>query len=192
MDFIFLKTQAFRHVRCIAKVLLLGSLASKAHLGMGQGRGSNYFLELTPAVGTNLPYDLWGTPGTFSVLGARAFAPIAAPNGIEAGFLYQYAGVDKAYTVDLSYRFEIPTEAFLSYFNIGYHYSIFDLEIDYDENGACVPANCLTDSGDHHGFSFGAGVMAPLGTATIGKLGMRFYKNPITWLLLEAGLGIRF
>ncbi len=155
-------------------------------------RGSNYLFEIAPTLGTNLPYDSWGIPGTLSVIGVRGFVPISGPNGVEASVLYQSAGGDTAYTIDASYRFEVPTEAFISFFNIGYHYSIFDLDVDYDAAGVCVPTSCATDSGTHQGIVFGAGVMAPLGTSTMGRLGMRFYKNPVTWLLLEAGLGFRF
>ncbi len=153
---------------------------------------SAFTFEVTPGVGTNLPYDIWGTPGTMDVLSLRT-AYAASPGGnIELGMLYQMAADDKAYTIDLGYRMDIPTDAFLAFFNIGYHVSKFELSVDYDDNGDCVPTNCLTDSGYHHGLNFGGGVFIPVSASRVIRLGMKFHKKPITWLLIEAGVGFRF
>jgi hypothetical protein len=153
---------------------------------------SPFTLEFTPGLGVNLPYDIWGTPGTMDVFSLRTAYSVNPGGNLELGFLYHQASEDNAYTLDLGYRVDIPSDVFLAFFNVGYHISQFNLEPDFDENGDCVPSNCLTDSGIHHGLNFGGGIFIPITQTRALRLAMRFYKNPITWLLIEAGVGFRF
>jgi hypothetical protein len=153
---------------------------------------ANYAFEIAPLIGKNLPYDLWGTPGTLNVLGIRGAVRLPNPSGaIESSFLYHHAGPDKAYTFDLSFRHEIYTGFINGYFNLGAHYSRYSLEADRDGNGNCVIPGCLTDSGNHTGLTYGGGILLPIGEWPI-RLGVRFYQNPQSCLLLEASYGIRF
>lgn len=158
----------------------------------GGTAGPGYQFEIAPLLGLNLPYDLWGTPGTLNIIGVRGAYRLPNPNGaIEGAALYHHKLPDKAYTGEVAYRHEIYTNTLNGFFVFGFHYSKFDLEIDYDSNGDCVPANCKTDSGFHSGFTYGGGILFPVGEYPI-RLGVRFYQNPQNWLLLEIGYGVRF
>lgn len=178
-------------------VIISHSISLKAQDDAGGGGGggslsSAYTFEITPFIGKNLPYDLWGTPDNLKIIGVRGAFRVPNPNGaIEASFFYHYAGPDKAYTTDVSYRYEVYSNFLNGYFNIGVHFSRFSLEPDLDANGDCVLPGCVTDSGQHSGLTYGGGIMLPVGTYPI-RLGVRFYQNPQSWLLLEAGYGFRF
>ncbi len=180
--------------RVLAGILVFSFLQTSVH-SFAAGKKSTltaFTIEVTPGLGTSLPYDIWGTPGTLDVISLRSAYALSPDSNIEVGVLYQMASDDKAYTIDVGYRMDIPTEAFNAYFNLGYHVSHFDLSVDYDENGDCVPTNCRTDSGFHRGINFGGGVFVPISPTRVLRLGMKFHKNPITWLLIEAGVGFRF
>jgi hypothetical protein len=179
----FLKISAFA----------IGLLSSKSQAQKTSLALAPYTVEFSPVLGILLPYDIWGTPGTMNTVGIRSSYVLSPPDGaIEIGALYHSAGVDRAFVIDASWRQEIALDFLLSYFSIGYHYSKWDLDIDYDAAGLCVPTSCQTDSGFHSGIKVGAGVQIPLGPTTPLKLGMIFYSGPQLILLLEAGLGIRF
>lgn len=165
-----------------------------AQQGGGDGQiSADYLIEIMPFVAKNLPYDLWGTPGTLSVLGIRGAIRIGNPSGaLEGSAFYHHASPDVAYSLEAAYRHEVYSSGFINgYFAIGMHVSLFQLEEDRDVNGNCVVAGCRTDSGTHYGVTYGGGVMLPVGEYPI-KLGLRFYQNPQRFLLLEAGYGIRF
>lgn len=151
----------------------------------------DYKFEIAPLLGKNLPYDLWGTPGTLSVYGVRGAVPL--PTGaLEGGALYQVEGADKAYTLDFGYRYDTYFETLNFVLDVGIHASKFSLTVDYDSNGVCVPTNCSTDSGTHMGYYFGGGLSVPLSPTMPLRLRMRFYKSPQVWLLLNAEIAIRF
>lgn len=156
-----------------------------------------YTFEIEPVIGTLLPRDIWGTPGTMSTVGIRSSYVISPPDGaFEASVLYHSAGStdleDHAMMYDLSWRQDFKSDLLLAYFNIGMQYSKWNLDIDYDATGACDPANCLTDAGTYTGIRVGAGIIMPLGPNTPLRMAMTFYKGPQLILLLEAGVGIRF
>lgn len=169
----------------------LGLLAFSQDLRAQNEAKVDYKFEISPLVGKNLPYDLWGTPGTLSVYGLRAAVPL--PTGaLEGGVLYQVEGTDKAYTLDFGYRYDTYFETLNFVLDVGVHASKFSLTVDYDSLGACVPANCSTDSGTHMGYYFGGGLSVPLSPAVPLRLRMRFYKSPQVWLLLNAEVALRF
>lgn len=152
-----------------------------------------YNLELAPLLGRNLPFDLWGTPGAMSAAGIRASAkPSDWDGAIEASAFYQSAGVDKAYSIEVAYRHEVYGEIFNGFFSVGYHFSKFDLQTDYDADGNCILENCGNDSGLHNGLSYGGGLLLPAGENNPIKLGIRYYQRPQTWVLLEMSYGVRF
>jgi opacity protein-like surface antigen len=148
--------------------------------------------EIEPVLGLNLPYDFWGTQGTLSMFGLRMAYAINEKSAIESGIFAQHADPDRIYTFDVSYRYELETDVLNPFFNFGLHYSRVNFTVDHDSTGACIPANCQTDSGNKIGVLVGAGLQIPINSKLPLKLSMRFYKEPVLWLLLEAGLGFRF
>lgn len=170
-------------------------LAFPLILGTGLARAAvdaSYSMEISPIIGINLPYDLWGAD-TLNVLGLRGAYRLPSPTGaFESGILYHHNGADKAYTFDLAYRHELYTGFINGFFVVGAHFSRYSLTIDRDSAGNCVPVNCQTDSGNHTGVTYGGGLLVPIGETDPLRLGVRFYNNPQTWLLLEAGWGFRF
>jgi hypothetical protein len=153
-----------------------------------------YSFEVDPFLGKNLPYDLWGADdGMLSVFGVRFGYRLPNPTGaVEASGFVHHKSPDKAFTGEVAYRHEVYSSFLNGYFTIGLHYSYFKLEPDYDASGNCPQRyGCRTDSGSHTGLSYGGGLMLPVGVYPI-KLGVRFYQKPQSWLLLEAGYGIRF
>jgi hypothetical protein len=171
------------------------SLVCAALFGAASARATvdgSYALEIAPLLGINLPYDLWGAQ-TLSVYGLRAGYRLPNPSGVaELGLLYHTKVDDKAYTVDGAYRHEVYSNLLNGFFVIGLHYSLYDLTVDYNSSGECVPKNCKTDSGSHFGLTYGAGLLVPVGETEPLRLGVRYYRNPQTWLLLEAAWGFRF
>ena len=152
-----------------------------------------YTWELNAAAGIDLPYDIWGTPGTFSTLALGAAYKVSEKGSIQLSTIYQHASThDKAYTVDVGYGYELVAADFNTFFVAGLHYSHYALTVDHDSTGACVPENCLTDSGNHSGIFVGGGLQIPLSEFTPLRLSMKFFQNPQLWLLLEAGVGFRF
>lgn len=150
-------------------------------------------IEFSPVIGLNLPYDVWGTPGSLGVYGIRSAYSVTPESSAILGFLYHTADPDTAFTVDALYRFELKADGLLPYFDVGLHYSKFSFEVDLDDTGACVPSSCATDSGVHTGIAIGGGLLIPLSPTMPLRLGMRFYKkNPFLFLLLEAEIGFRF
>jgi hypothetical protein len=183
-------------LRPMTLIFSLSLLASPLHAqkrgGGGEELSADYAIEIAPMIAMNLPYDLWGTPGTLNTLGARGSIRMANENGaLEGAALYHHAGEDNAYTIEAAYRFETYTGFLNGFFSIGLHYSVFNLEPDRNASGECVLDGCLTDSGQHYGLTYGGGIMLPTGQYPV-KLGIRFYQNPQQWLLLEAAYGIRF
>lgn len=175
----------------IAALFCLGFVSKTSN---AQNKGvelAAYTLEITPLIGINLPYDLWGATGTLNVLGVQSALSINEAGAISVGALYHYKTNDTAYTFDAGYRHEIKSLMFNAFFDIGLHYSQFNLEIDYDSDNNCIPANCLTDSGSHSGIYAGTGLIIPLAPMTLIRLGFRFYSNPQSWVMINAGLGIR-
>jgi len=168
------------------------SVSATAQQSSKSELSGNYTFEIAPLVGKNLPYDLWGTPGTMSVIGVRGAFRLPNPHAaVESSIFYHHAGPDNAYTIDVSFRYELYSDFLNGYFNIGAHYSRYNLEPDLEADGSCVLTGCVTDSGNHSGLTYGGGVMLPLGEWPL-RLGIRFYQNPQSWLLLEASYGIRF
>lgn len=176
-------------------------VSSFAHAEGNSSRQLNtsYTIELTPNLGINLPYDLWGTPGTLSTIGLRGAYNITSLGGtgaLELGAFVQHADPDRAYTADAGYRYDFVQEGLNAFFGIGFHYSYFKLVADTNEDGSCVVASstgaCLTDSGAHSGIYVGGGIMMPLTPSIPVKFSMRFYNSPQLWLLLEMGMGFRF
>ena len=153
---------------------------------------ATYTFEVAPTLGITLPYDAWGTRGTLSMIGIRSALSISPQGSIEVSAIAHHAGPDRAYSLDASYRYEMATDAINAYFTFGMHFTRVSFTVDYDENGACIPANCLTDSGNTYGVLIGGGLQVPISPMMPLRLGMRFQKNPTLWLLLEAGLGFRF
>ncbi|MEO5668469.1 MAG: hypothetical protein ABIR96_10450 [Bdellovibrionota bacterium] len=173
---------------------LLPGLAAAASQGGGGELNAAYSLEFMPFIGKNLPYDLWGAnDGLLSVFGLRSSYRLPNPTGsLEVSVFIHHKMPDKAYTAEVAYRHEVYSSFLNGYFDIGVHFSYFDLKPDYKADGStCVLPGCVTDSGSHSGLSYGGGVMLPVGVYPI-KLGVRFYQNPQSWLLLEAGYGLRF
>jgi hypothetical protein len=172
--------------------VLIALRAPSARAAQGASPFSPWTLEFTPIVGINLPYDIWGTPSTLSVLGLRSAYSINPQASVSLGAMFHDGGVDKGYTVDALFRYEMNTEAGVAFFEVGIHDTYLVFDIDYDELGNCVPSNCQTDSGNHLGVAIGGGVQFPIGPMMPLRLAMHFYKEPTLWLLLEAGIGIRF
>lgn len=172
----------------------LGALSAHA-----ENLNANYTVEIQPFLGINLPYDLWGTPGTLKTVGLRSSYNLNGLGGagaIEGAFFLQHADPDRAYTTDLGYRYDFVQEGLNAFFAIGFHYSYFKLDPDVNADGTCVlpgvDGQCLTDTGGHSGLFLGGGIMVPLTPNVPLKFGMRFYNGPQLWLHLEMGLGIRF
>lgn len=157
-----------------------------------QTRLASYKWEFGGTAGLNLPYDLWGTPGTLSTLGVFGAMKVNDKGSISLGAILQHADPDRAYTAEALFRYELSSASVNAIFMAGLHYSYFSLDLDYDETGSCVPANCLTDSGSHTGIVVGGGLQIPLGNYTPFRLAMKFYQSPQIWLLLEAGIGFRY
>jgi hypothetical protein len=179
----------FRHAP-LRLVLAVGALLSSS--AARSAVDSSYTIEFAPLLGINLPYDLWGAQ-TLSVYGLRTGYRLPNPTGVaELGLLYHTKEDDKAYTIDAAYRHEVYSGFLNGFFVIGLHYSYYDLTTDYDSDGACVPKNCRTDSGSHSGLTYGGGLLVPVGETEPLRLGVRYYKSPQTWLLLEAAWGFRF
>jgi hypothetical protein len=178
-------------LKAFALVSLLTPLAAFAQDTAGPS--SDYAIEFAPFVGKNLPYDLWGVDeGTLSVFGIRVSLRLPNPSGaLEVSTFMHHKMPDKAYTGEVSYRHESYSGFLKGYFNIGLHFSYFSLEPDRNASGDCIIPGCATDSGSHSGLSYGGGILLPVGVYPI-KLGVRFYQNPQSWLLLEAGYGVRF
>lgn len=153
---------------------------------------ANYTFEVAPTVGINLPYDLWGAQSTLDVVGIQVAYSINDTGALTASAFYHSKGNDIAYTGDTGYRHEINSALFHAYFDVGVHYSKFKLGIDRDSAGNCDPANCKTDSGTYVGIYGGSGLVIPLSTLTLARMGFRFYNNPQAWVLLTASLGFRF
>ncbi len=168
-------------------------LNSYSQKGNASEVSADYAIEIMPFIARNLPYDIWGTPGTLSVLGFRGAVRIANPTGaLEGSIFYHHADPDNAYTIEAAYRHEMYSSGFINgYIVIGFHYTQINFEEDRNSDGTCVLPGCLTDSGPHYGITYGGGIMLPVGEYPI-KLGLRFYQNPQKWLLLEMGYGIRF
>jgi hypothetical protein len=176
----------------LALSLLTPAFALAQRSGGGE-LNADYAVEIMPVVGKNLPYDLWGADdGLLSVFGLRSSLRLPNPTGsIEVSALAHHKIPDKAYSGEIAYRHEVYSNFLNGFFNIGFHYSYFDLEADLESDGSCRLPGCVTDSGSHSGLSYGGGIMLPVGVYPI-KLGVRFYQNPQSWLLLEAGYGFRF
>jgi len=173
--------------------LLVLGICSANKPSQAQNAGfAPYTIEVTPYLGLNLPYDLWGTPGTFSTKALRAAYKFNEKALLRVGAVYQSAGADKVYTGDAVIGWELTTADLYTTFHVGFHFSRFNLDIDYDDEENCIPANCQTDSGNHSGIAVGAGLMIPISEKTPLRLGMTFYTNPQLWLLLEMGIGFRF
>lgn len=169
------------------------ALPTAARAASSGAISSAYAVEIAPFIGKNLPYDLWGADdGLLSVFGIRGSYRLPNPSGaLEVSAFMHHKLPDKAYTLEASYRHEVYSGFLNGYFNIGFHASRFMLEPDLDADGECKLSGCVTDSGNHSGLSYGGGIMLPVGEYPI-KLGVRFYQRPQSWLLLEAGYGIRF
>lgn len=175
----------------MAALALLSSIARAQSSGGGVTL-SKYTLEITPVVGFALPYDIWGIEGTLNTYGGQAAYSVNDDGALTAGGLFHQKSNDWAYTVDVGYRHEINSLLFHAYFDIGVHYSKFNLKIDYNSSGACVPANCRTDSGSYGGIYGGSGLVIPISSLTLVRGGFRFYNNPQAWVLITGGLSIRF
>lgn len=192
IDWPGMKFRAFRQNLRLFTALFSGLLfISTAH---GQtGALAAYTIEVTPVVGLNLPYDIWGTPGTLNIIGIRSAYSLSPDSSVEVGFLYHHKLPDSMTGFDIVYRKEMVAESMNTFFVIGAHFTKFNLSVDRDADGVCVPTTCATDSGTHAGFVIGAGINLPVNPSAPIRLGMRFYKkNPSLMLLLEAGVGIRF
>lgn len=178
-----------RRALLTSAVLLIGT-------AFGQGKSgttlAKYDFEITPTIGINLPYDLWGVEGTLNVYGLQGALPINDVGAISVSALYQTKGSDWGYTLDGGYRHEITSPLFNAFFDVGFHYTQMSLALDRNSDGECVPANCRTDSGSYMGMYAGSGLIVPFSSLTIARLGFRFYSNPQAWVLLSAGLGLRF
>jgi len=150
-----------------------------------------YNFEVNAIIGKNLPQRIDGIPNTLTVVGAKLAYPI--PSGaIETSALYQFEGMDKAYTATLGYRYETEFEKIGILFDAGLHYSHFDLTVDYTSTGACDPQNCHTDSGYELGAYLGGGLQLIAGSNVPVRFLMQFHKNPKVWLLLSTEVGYRF
>ncbi len=174
----------------ILKLLLIGLIVVLHAPAFSQGSSTGfaaYKLEFTPVIGKNLPYDLYGTPGTLSIIGLRSAYKVGA-GAVEVGAIVQHNDPDRAYTFDANYRGEIMAQGLNAYFVAGIHYSRFILTSEERDD----PNNGLTDSGNYVGITFGGGLQVPLSSSMPLKLGMRYYFKPQYWLVLEAGIGIRF
>lgn len=170
---------------------LVAPMAALAESKGGSSLGS-YTIEIAPMVGINLPYDIWGIEGTLNVYGIQTAYSLNEADALTASVLMHTKANDTAYTVDGGYRREINSALFHAFFDVGLHYSMFKLKTDYDSDGACIPSNCLTDSGTYIGIYGGSGIVIPFGTMTLARVGFRFYNNPQAWVLLSAGLGLRY
>jgi len=180
-------------LKVLATLSFALSTAAMAAPSSGGAVSSAYAVEIAPFIGKNLPYDLWGADdGLLSVFGIRGGYRLPNPSGVlEVSAFMHHKMPDKAYSLEVSYRHEVYSGFLNGYFNIGVHASRFMLEADREADGSCKLTGCVTDSGNHSGLSYGGGIMLPVGEYPI-RLGVRFYQRPQSWLLLEAGYGIRF
>ena len=158
----------------------------------GSSALANYTLEITPMIGINLPHDFWGVENTLNVYGVQGAYSVNEAGAVTASVLYHAKDNDWAYTIDSGYRHEIASNLFNAYFDVGLHYSKFNLEIDRDSDGECIPSNCKTDSGSYVGLYAGSGLVVPLSPLTLARMGFRFYNKPQSWVLISAGLSFRF
>lgn len=179
-------------MRWTAWVLLATSTSVWAQSKGSSGGLPPYAMEFTPIVGITLPYDVRGIAGTLNAYGLQAAYSINDSGALTASGFYQLKDNDTAITADAGYRHEINSALFHAFFDVGLHYSRFSLKEDRDANGACDPANCETDTGSHVGLYIGSGVAIPMGTSTLARIGFRFYNNPQAWVMLSAGLGLRY
>jgi hypothetical protein len=183
---------SWSYIAMLAAALLALASSREARTAENAVSGK-YNVELAPLLGKNLPFDLWGVQGSLTAAGIRVSAkPENWAGAGEASTFYQAAGSDKAYTVEVAYRHEVYGALFNGFFSLGYHVSKFSLTTDYDANGNCVLKNCGNDSGLHSGFSYGGGLLIPVSELNPLKLGIRYYQNPQTWVLIEMSYGLRF
>jgi hypothetical protein len=183
------------HARILlAATLFLGGGAPSFAQSRGGGSTSlaSYTIEIAPTIGIMLPYDIWGIESTMSSYGLQGAYSINDSGALTSSIFYHKKDNDWGWTVDAGYRHEINSPLFHAYFDVGLHYTSLSLKVDRDSDGNCIPANCQTDSGTYAGLYGGSGLVIPLAPLTLARLGFRFYNNPQAWVLLSAGLGIRF
>ncbi len=169
----------------------MAAIFSWASSSLAQAK-SDYLIEVTPTLGRNLPYHVWGADNSLAVYGVRAATPLNNKGALEAGFLYSIGSGDKARTFDFGYRYETVLSTINFILDVGLHISKFTLKTDYTSLGTCIPSDCSNDSGVAYGYYFGGGLQVPLSPQIPLRIRMRFYKNPSLWLLLEMGMGLRF
>jgi len=190
-----MKVRRQHHARrwlTLVAATLWGAAASAASSGGGGTTLASYSFEIAPLIGINLPYDVYGADGLLNTYGVQAGLSLDGPSSVTVSGLYHSKEGDWAWTVDGGYRHEINSALFNAFFDVGLHYSRFNLDVDRKADGTCIPASCATDSGSYVGIYLGSGIIIPLAPMTLARLGFRFYNNPQAWVLVSAGLGFRF
>ena len=164
--------------------LLLFFLVSMQCFSVVYAQGkSSYSYEISPVVGLNLPHDIDGANRSFYTLGVRTDIPVAPDFSIIGGALFHRRGQDKAFSFDGGGRLNFDSPFGSLFFDGGLHFSYFATKRDNGE------ARSIT--GTYYGAFAGGGFSFMFGALPIRIL-MRAHVAPSYWLLLEAGLALRF
>jgi hypothetical protein len=173
-------------LRVLLLIFSIFSLPSRAAEG-----SSSYTFEIYPYFGVDLPNDIKGLQTTVKGGGVRGTYVINAPASLELGSFFWKSGDDSGRTFDGGIYYEIQSDI-KAYFSAGLHYSTYAITVKYKTDGACVNQGCQTASGTHQGFYVGGGINVPISNTFPLKTGLRFYKGPNLWVLVDVGVGFRF
>ena len=157
-----------------------------------QGASANYTFEAYPFFGIEMPSGIAGLENSVKGYGLRAHYVFSAPTALEVGSFFWRDEQDKGRTFDVGLYHELSSSDLKAFVGAGLHYSRYNISIKFSDTGACVNHRCQTASGSHIGFYGGGGIIYALTDKTPLKAGMRFYKKPGVWVLIDLGVGIRF
>ena len=168
------------------------SAAFASHQSAAQNTSGHRF-SISPTLGLTIPYDFWGTPGTLGLYGVRAALVLPWSLRVSAASLYQKAGPDWGLTHEAEVQYRIPNAVVEAIVALGMHYTLYRLKVDRDPTtGACVPANCKTDSGNYIGLVLGGGFFVPVWPRFPTFAMFRYHSNPTQWVTFETGVSWRF
>lgn len=137
-----------------------------------------------------LPSDFLGFYTSASGLGLRGHYVVSSGFAAEVGTFMWKKENDSGSTIDAGIYYEVQ-EDFRPYFTGGVHYTQLKLSPKFTNGEECLPLSCETDSGPHAGIYAGGGIIFPLSQMVPVKAGLRFYKGPSYWVLVDLGVGIR-
>jgi opacity protein-like surface antigen len=179
-------------LKALKQRLALGVACLVSAMSFAQNSSSSsYNYEAYPYFGVMLPDDVKGLFSTVRGGGVRGVYMLDSPLGIEVGSYFWSKEEDKGRTFDGGVYYELHKDI-KTYLGAGLHYSKYDITIKYKGDGACANRGCKTASGTHFGFYGGGGIILPVSDTVPVKAGVRFYKGPSYWVLIDAGVGIRF